>query len=64
MICDHYEVTDKAGGESLGRFEFRKDELVLADRGYSHWAGAAKVLDAGAALLMRAGTPMRFPCRH
>jgi len=60
MICDHYEVTDKGGGESLGRFEFRKDELVLADRGYSHWAGAAKVLDAGAALLMR-WHPTAFP---
>ena len=53
LVCDHYEVTDKHGGESLARFEFKKDELILADRGYSHWAGAAKVLDSGAVLLMR-----------
>lgn len=60
LVCDHYEVTDKHGGESLGRFEFKPDELILADRGYSHWAGAAKVLDSGAALLMR-WHPKAFP---
>jgi hypothetical protein len=53
LICDHYELTDKHGGESLGNFEFRKNELILADRGYSHWSGAAKVLDSGAQLLVR-----------
>lgn len=60
LVCDHYEVTDKHGGESLGRFHFKKDELILVDRGYSHWAGAAKVLDSGAALLMR-WHPKTFP---
>jgi hypothetical protein len=53
LVCDHYEVTDQHGGESLGRFEFKKGELILADRGYCHWAGAAKVLDCGADLLIR-----------
>lgn len=53
LMCDHYEVSDQHGGESLGRFKFRKDELIVADRGYSHHAGAAKVLDSGATLLMR-----------
>lgn len=53
LVCDHFEMTDKHGGESLGRFQFKPDELILADRGYSHWAGAAKVLDSGAVLLMR-----------
>src|SRR5947207_6302948 len=60
LVCDHYEITDKHGGESLGRFEFKKDQLILADRGYSHWAGAAKVVDSGAALLMR-WHPKTFP---
>jgi len=60
LVCDHYEVTDKHGGETLGRFEFKKDELILVDRGYSHWAGAAKVLDSGAVLLMR-WHPKVFP---
>jgi hypothetical protein len=62
LICDHYELTDQHGGERLGRFEFKKGQLILADRGYSHWAGAAKVLDSGAALLMRWHTTA-FPVR-
>ncbi len=62
LICDHYELTDGKGGEKLGRFEFSKDELILADRGYSHRAGAAKVLDSGAALLMR-WNPAVFPVK-
>jgi uncharacterized protein YegP (UPF0339 family) len=53
LICDHYELTDLHGGESLGRFEFHEKELILADRGYCHWAGAAKVIDSGAHILMR-----------
>lgn len=53
LFCDHYELTDNLAGEKLGRFQFRRDELILADRGYSHRAGAAKVLDSGAALLLR-----------
>ena len=53
LVCDHYEVTDKRGGESLGRFNFSKKDLIIADRGYCHHAGAAKVLDSGASLLMR-----------
>ena len=53
LVCEHYELTDNTGGEKLGRFHFAKDELILADRGYSHRAGAAKVLNSGAALLLR-----------
>jgi hypothetical protein len=53
LICDHYELTDGTAGEKLGRFSFSSDELVLADRGYSHRAGAAQVLESGAALLLR-----------
>jgi hypothetical protein len=62
LVCDHYELTDQSGGEKLGRFEFHKDELVLADRGYSHRGGAAQVLDSGAALLMR-WNPAIFPVK-
>jgi hypothetical protein len=53
LRCDHYEVTDAKGGEKLGRFSFRKGEIVLADRGYSHRAGAAAVLAAGADFILR-----------
>jgi hypothetical protein len=60
LICDHYELTDNTGGEKLGRFDFGPRDLILADRGYSHRAGAAKVLDRGAALLIR-WNPNSFP---
>lgn len=51
--CDHYEVTDASGGEKLGRFKFHKGEIILADRGYSHRAGAAAILEAGADFVLR-----------
>jgi hypothetical protein len=60
MLCDHYELTDETGGEQLGRFQFAPDELVLADRGYSHRAGAAQVLHAGAHVVLR-WNPQIFP---
>jgi hypothetical protein len=63
LICDHYEVTDQHGGESLGRFEFKKGELIIVDRGYCHWAGAAKVLDSRADLLVR-WHPRIFPIQR
>jgi hypothetical protein len=53
LVCDHYELTDQHGGESLGRFQFKKGQLILADRGYSRAPGVVKVLQSGAALLMR-----------
>ena len=60
LVCDHYEVTDQSGGEKLGRFVFERGELVLVDRGYSHRAGAAHVLESGAALVLR-WNPATFP---
>lgn len=53
MVCDYYELTDSSGGEKLGRFTFKAQELVLADRGYSHRAGVAHVLDSGADVVVR-----------
>jgi hypothetical protein len=53
LTCDHYELTDGRGGEKLGRFVFHAGELVLADRGYSHRAGVAAVLEAKAQVLLR-----------
>lgn len=53
MNCDHFELTDRHGGERLGRFDFAPGEWVLADRGYCHRAGAAEVLQAGTELILR-----------
>jgi hypothetical protein len=60
MVCDHYELTDATGGEQLGRFHFGPEELVLADRGYSHRAGVAQVLRSGAHVVLR-WNPQIFP---
>jgi hypothetical protein len=60
MVCDHYEITDGKGGEKFGRFAFCKDELAVADRGYSHRAGVAHVIDSGAQVLVR-WNPAGFP---
>lgn len=60
MVCDHYEITDGKGGEKFGRFHFGKGELAVADRGYSHRAGVAHVIDSGAHALVR-WNPASFP---
>ena len=53
LVCDHFELTDDRGGEKLARFAFAPGELAIADRGYSHRAGVAHVLRAGADALIR-----------
>ena len=63
MVCDHFEITDGKGGEKLGRFEFTKGELAVADRGYSNRSGVAHVLDAGAEILVR-WNPASFPLEN
>lgn len=63
MTCDYFEVTDDKGGEKLGRYTFSPDELVLVDRGYSHRAGVAQVMDCGAEVLVR-WNPALFPLTH
>lgn len=60
MVCDHFEITDGKGGEKFGRFGFGKDELAVADRGYSHRAGVAHVLGQRAQVLVR-WNPAAFP---
>lgn len=60
LTCDYFELTDDTGGEKLGRYTFATDELVLVDRGYSHRAGVAHVLESGAQVLVR-WNPGLFP---
>ena len=47
------ELTDAHGGESLTRFAWRPNEVVLADRGYSHRQGLWHVRQAEAHFLVR-----------
>jgi hypothetical protein len=60
MVCDHFEITDAKGGEKFGRFTFAPGELVVADRGYSHRAGVAHIVESGAEVLVR-WNPAAFP---
>jgi len=73
LACDHFDLTPVEGagtGERLGRFQFHKGELVLADAGYSHPAGVVSVHRHGAylcvrlnpkALPLQQANGMRFP---
>ncbi len=52
-------------GETFRRFDFKPDELVVADRGYSQARGIAHVLDCGADVLVRlnrSSMPTFWPC--
>jgi hypothetical protein len=60
LTCDYYELTDDQGGEKLGRYQFEAGELVLVDRGYSHRAGVAHVIESGAHVVLR-WNPGLFP---
>lgn len=50
---DSIEITDSGGAESLDRFAFLSDEIVLADRGYAHRKPLARLSEAGAHFIVR-----------
>jgi hypothetical protein len=47
------EVTDERGGETFRRFDWEPGELAVGDRAYCTASGIQRVLDAGAAVLVR-----------
>jgi hypothetical protein len=56
--------TDTDEGETFRRFDFGRNELVIADRAYSHAPGIAHVLDCGGDVLVRlnrSAMPMFWP---
>jgi hypothetical protein len=56
LDCDYFDLTPVSGkgnGEHLGRFQFQRGELVLADAGYSHPPGIAAVTRRGAHVCVR-----------
>lgn len=53
--ADQVELTDGRGAESLRRFPFRPDEIVLADRGYARSRDLRPVIEAGAHFIVRSG---------
>ena len=60
LRCEDYELTDAHEGEGLGRHSFQAEQIVIADRGYCHRAGAGHVLSSGAQLVLRLH-PRLFP---
>lgn len=53
LCCDHLELTDAHGGESLTRFRVAPKDLLLGDRGYCRAPGLAYVQRAQAHYLVR-----------
>ena len=56
-------ITDNQGGEKLSRFQVRRGDLLVADRGYAHRRGLAHVKAGGGHFLVRTGwkTPLERP---
>jgi IS4 transposase len=52
-LIDSTELTSVRGGESLERFTFRPEEVIVADAGYAQRAGLAKVARSGAFFVIR-----------
>lgn len=50
-----FELTDRHGGEALGRHAIGAKDIVVADRGYAHAKGLLHVLGCGADFIVRTG---------
>jgi hypothetical protein len=53
MCMDEVELTDVHGGETFSRHGFKPGDILVADAGYGHRTGLAKVFSAGAAAVVR-----------
>ncbi len=53
MCMDEVELTDVHGGETFSRHGSKPGDILVADGGYGHRTGLAKVLSAGAAAVVR-----------
>lgn len=53
LQCDHFELTDVKGGETLRRIPVVSKDLVLGDRAYGTPPGIAHVVSSGGAVLVR-----------
>lgn len=64
---DDVEITDASGGETLRRFTFSPNDVVIADQGYAHRSGLAAVVDAKAFFMVRtnwSNTPLEDAAGH
>ena len=53
MCMDEAELTDAHGGETLSRHNSKPGDIIVADAGYAHRTGLAKVFSDGAAAVVR-----------
>lgn len=53
VAIDSIELTEVSGGETLTRFDWAPNDVVLGDRGYAHRRGFHAVVDAGADFIVR-----------
>jgi IS4 transposase len=58
------DITDGSGGETLRRFQYQTNDIVIADRGYAHRSGFDLIEQSGAFFLVRinwSNTPLEDP---
>jgi len=53
LQCDHFEVTDVSGGETLSRFPVQPEDLIIGDRGYAQPPGIRYVSSKGGKVIIR-----------
>jgi len=53
MQSAYYKITDQKTGESLCNFDFKKNDLIIADRIYSTFKGIKHCLDGDANFVLR-----------
>jgi len=53
MQSVYYKITDQKTGESLCNFEFKENDLIIADRMYSTFKGIKNCLESGANFILR-----------
>jgi len=60
-FIDYVEVTDSHEKETLKRFTVKRDEIILADRGYGYRGDVSYVVEKGAHVIVRVNENT-FPC--
>jgi DDE family transposase len=53
LYCDHFELTNLEQGESFKRWQASANEVLLADRAYSHRAAVGALLEQGVKVVVR-----------
>lgn len=53
LVCDHFEITDKYGGETYHRIPVESNDIILGDRAYCHREAVADVVEQRADVIVR-----------